>query len=697
MEAKEKVILRDVLYGMKSQFCIPVFQRNYSWNEKNCERLFNDICVLIENRERNHFMGSFVYKMVKLMDTQYIQFVLIDGQQRLTSLTLILKSLYDYLGNLGKEYDQMREEIRDSYLFNKFAKDSNLKLKLKPNKEDDKNFNFLMKDNFDEIDTNSLIYRNYKYFLNRINKLEASIEEFYDALQRLEGVSVILDRDDDAQMIFESLNSTGMDLNDVDLIRNYLLMNCNPSEQENLYINYWIKLEHKLGKNFTEFVRDYLSLKSGLVVQNAKNKVYTAFKKYYLNQYYEKSIKLEEFLKTWMNYAEAYSMLLNSNFKKEKKYILQNALNDTIKLNMKTTFPFLLGILHDYKEGLISEEDTTNILKLIESYSVRRSICSIQGGALSQTMASLYKEVKEKYKKNFYNDCYLKIATKLVSINTNAYFPKDAQFKDEFITRDMYSSPLRKYILDKIENSFQEKEIINLENLTIEHIMPKTITEEWKKYLNMDNVEEFHEQYKNRIGNLTLTAYNSEMGQKLFDEKKNNSDFSRLCLNRYFEKIKLWNKNEIETRGKKLFEIALKIWPFPNAIPEKKFCSEYYNILDDVEDIDFTNTKPIKYVFDDDIEEYVNSWASLYQSIVNRLYKMNKEQLISIMAKENYCGTNRPLISKDKEELRNSGVIADGYYIEMNNNTMRKIKILRTLLIDMGREESSLVVYIIPA
>ncbi len=137
-------------------------------------------------------------------------------------------------------------------------------------------------------------------------------------------------------------------------------------------------------------------------------------------------------------------------------------------------------------------------------------------------MASLYKEVKEKYKDNFYDNCYLKIATKLVSINTNAYFPKDAQFKDEFTTRDMYSSPLRRYILDKLENSFQSKEIVNLENLTIEHIMPNTITEEWKKYLNMDNIEEFHEQYKNRIGNLTLTAYNSEMGQKLFDEKKNN-------------------------------------------------------------------------------------------------------------------------------------------------------------------------------
>lgn len=697
MEAKEKVILRDVLYGMKSQFCIPVFQRNYSWNEKNCERLFNDICELMKNKERNHFIGSFVYKMVKLVDTQYIQFVLIDGQQRLTSLTLILKALYDYLGDLGKDYEDIREEIRDSYLFNKFAKSENLKLKLKPNKGDNKNFNLLMKNNYEKIDNNSLIYQNYKYFLDRIKKLDESIEDFYDAIQRLEGVSVTLDKNDDAQMIFESLNSTGLDLTDVDLIRNYLLMNCSPSEQEKLYNDYWIKMEEKLEKSFTEFVRDYLSLQNGTVIPNGKNKVYIAFKKYYINYYADRGIPLQEFLNQWLKYANAYSMLLKTNCKKEKKYTLENALNDTIKLNMKTTYPFLLGILHDYNSNMLSYTDTTNILRLIESYSVRRSICSIQGGALSQAIAALYKELKEKYKEDFYNNCYLKIATKLVSINTNAYFPKDAQFKEEFITRDMYSSPLRRYILDKLEDSFQKKEIVNLENLTIEHVMPNTLTEEWKKYLDMENVEEFHEQYKNRIGNLTLTAYNSEMGQKLFDEKKNNIDFSRLCLNKYFEKIKIWNKKEIENRGNELFKIAVTIWPYPDAIPEKELSAESYNILDDADEIDFTNTKPIKFIFDEYIEEHTSSWSSLYQSMMKYLYNFNKELFISIMSNENYCGATKPMLSKNEESLRYSGAIFDGYYVEMNLCTMRKIKILKTLLADMGIEATSLIVYIIPA
>ena len=567
---------------------------------------------------------------------------------------------------------------------------------MKPNKEDDKNFNYLMENNFEEIDNNSLIYQNYKYFLERINKLDASIDVFYDALQRLEGVSVTLDKEDDAQMIFESLNSTGMDLNDVDLIRNYLLMNCPPSEQDKLYLNYWLKLEEKLGKSFTEFVRDYLSFKNGLVVQSGKNKVYTAFKKYYTNNYYDKGIDLEEFLQDWMKYAKAYSMLLKPNLNSEKNQ-LNNALNDTINLNMKTTFPFLLGILHDTNEGLISTEDTIKILRLIESYSVRRSICSIQGGALSQAMASLYKEVKDKYKDDFYNECYVKIATKLVSINTNAYFPKDGQFGDEFTTRDMYSSPLRRYILDKLENSYQNKEVVNLENLTIEHIMPNTITDEWKRYLNMDNVEEFHEQYKNRIGNLTLTAYNSEMGQKLFDEKKNNSDFSRLCLNKYFENVQFWNKYEIEKRGKQLFNDALKIWPFPEVFPEKGLSLESYNILEENDDFDLSNTRPTKYIFNENYEKHVNSWNTFYQSILDDLYNVNKELFLSIMSQDNYCGAIKKMISKNESDLRNGELISDGYYIETNNNTMRKIKILKTLIMDMGIDVSSIVVYIVPA
>lgn len=691
MEAKEKVVLSEVISGMKLQFYIPVFQRNYSWNEKNCERLFNDILDLTDDKTKSHFIGSFVYKLNKFIDTQYNQFVLIDGQQRLTSLTLILKALNDYLKQFGEEYKDLMDEISEGYLYNKFAKDEKLRLKLKPNKDDDENFNYLMNNDLDSIKKDSLIYQNYKYFYNRINSMQCTIDDFYNALQRLEGVSITLDEQDNPQLIFESLNSTGMDLNDVDLIRNFLLMNCKPEEQDRLYKEYWIKLEQKLDNNFTGFVRDFLSLKNGTVTQDGKNKVYFAFRKYYDKINYG----LEDFLSEWINYSQTYCMLLYPLIKTDKKTDIQKALNDTIELNMKTTYPFLLGIMLDYNNNLIDKENTVKIIRLIESYGVRRSICGVQGGALSMQMASLYKELLEKYKNNFYDDTYIKVATKMASVNTNAYFPKDEQFKEEFTRRDMYTSKLRKYILDRLESFGQNKEVVNTDNLTIEHVMPYTLNKEWEKYLNIEDVEEFHEQYKNRIGNLTLTAYNSEMSQKLFNEKKIHVEFSRLFLNKYFLNVETWNKSEIDARGLELFKIAKKIWVFPDVVPQEGLSSESYNILLDDEDYDFTNTKPIKYIFNDD-EYHVTSWAELYLSILKKIYQNNSEQFVQIVLNDQFGGASKKLFGLTSEGMRSDNNVSDSLYCETNLNTMKKIKILKELFNKLELDTSGLIVYIIP-
>ena len=271
MEAKEKAILRWLMSENQSQFCIPVFQRNYSWSEKQCRKLFDDIVDLIKNPEWTHFIWSFVYKLNRLVNTQYIQFSLIDGQQRLTSLTLILKALYDYYWELWDAYKNKKEEIWEFYLYNKFSSDNSLRLRLKPNKEDDKNFNLLMENKIEDMDKDSLIYINYKFFLKSIKEWDFSVDDFYNALARLEWVAITLDENDNAQLIFESLNSTWLDLTDVDLIRNYLLMNCNHNEQERLYADYWINLETILKDNFTDFVRDYITLKNWIVVQNWKS------------------------------------------------------------------------------------------------------------------------------------------------------------------------------------------------------------------------------------------------------------------------------------------------------------------------------------------------------------------------------------------------------------------------------------------
>ena len=698
MEAKEKAILRWLMSENQSQFCIPVFQRNYSWSEKQCRKLFDDIVDLIKNPEWTHFIWSFVYKLNRLVNTQYIQFSLIDGQQRLTSLTLILKALYDYYWELWDAYKNKKEEIWEFYLYNKFSSDNSLRLRLKPNKEDDNNFNLLMDNKIEEMNKDSLIYINYKFFLKSIKEWDFSVDDFYNALARLEWVAITLDEHDNAQLIFESLNSTWLDLTDVDLIRNYLLMNCNHNEQERLYTDYWINLEIILKDSFTDFVRDYITLKNWIVVQNWKWKVYASFRKFYIYNYVDKHIPLENFLKERIDYAKAYSLLLRPNEKKDPKYKLYNALNDTIEINFKTTFPFLLWILHDYNLNYIdSEETVVKILRLIESYWLRRSICSVQWWALSQAMWSMYKELTDTYKDEFYSDTYDKVAKKMISIRTNAYFPADWQFKDEFISRSMYSSPLKKYILCKLEKSFMPKEIINEDNLTIEHIMPQTLNEAWKKYLDMSNVEEFHEQYKNRIWNLTLTAINSELWQKLYDEKKNDSKFSIIALNHYFSNVKTWNKEEIEKRWIMLFEIAKKIWPFPNVAPDEKFANESYDILNDDEDADsFTSTLPIKFKLDDQNEVRVATWSALLQKVCQYLHNANKELFISVLSKEWYVWSAKPRITKDEKWLRSKISIWDWWFMEAWTTTARKIELLRMLFKDMWYDSSTLTVFVVP-
>ena len=371
MEAKEKEILNELISGTKCQFVIPVFQRNYDWRIKDCVRLFNDVIDLATDKDhpdRKHFMGAFVCKFTRFVDTNYNQFTLIDGQQRLTSITLMLKALYDYLGQFGDKYEEVRNEITETYLINKFAKDSTLRLKLKPNQVDNDNYNKLM--NGEELDPESTIGRNYNEFKKMIDKMKVPFEDFYNAMQRLEGVVVYLDDNDNPQVIFESLNSTGLELTDVDLIRNFLLMNCKADEQESLYKNYWLKIEQLLDNKFLQFVRDYLSLKNGIVTPNTKNVPYSTFQKYYRNSGFTRSAFMQHFYEM----AKIYNRLLKPQG--DSKALLE-ALEDYTSLEIATTYPFVFGLLIDNTpdgEGKkkISDDSLTKILRLIESYLIRR-------------------------------------------------------------------------------------------------------------------------------------------------------------------------------------------------------------------------------------------------------------------------------------------------------------------------------------
>jgi len=692
MEAKEKEILNELISGTKCQFIIPVFQRNYDWRAKDCERLFDDIIDLATDKDhpdRKHFMGAFVCKFTRFAETTYNQFTLIDGQQRLTSITLMLKALYDYLGQFGDKYKEVRTEITETYLINKFAKDQTLRLKLKPNQVDNENYIKLMND--EPVNPDSTIGRNYNEFKRRIEKMNVSFEDFYNAMQRLEGVVVYLEDNDNPQVIFESLNSTGLELTDVDLIRNYLLMNCKAEEQEQLYKKYWLKIEQLLDKDFLQFIRDYLSFKNGIVTPNTKNVPYKMFQKFYRTSGFTKS----DFMEHFYEMAKIYNRLLNVQ---EDSKILLEALRDFTSLDIATTYPFVFGLLIDNTANLegkkkISDESLTKIIRLLESYLIRRNVCNLAGGGLSQVMASLYKDILKKHGDNFYKDPYRKVASALAGISTKAYFPKDDEFEREFKTRDMYHSRNIFYILQKMERSKQGKEVIDFNKLSIEHIMPQQLSKEWIKYLNRTDVDNYHQSYCHRIGNLTLTAYNSEMSNKLYSEKKSHMDFSRLTLNHYFNEIREWNtEDEINNRANDLAKLAIQLWPFPKVANIEDISTEYHFLFDS-EEYDYSGTNPAGIEIKNE-KIFEDSWATLYTSVIKFLYKEDKELLISLLKKKDFFNSKRLLISENKNDLKTPQIIYENLYIETNFNTDRIIKILRVLLSKMQYEPDEVFVYI---
>ena len=694
MIAKEKEILRGLISENKCQFVIPVFQRNYDWREKDCRKLFNDVLSLAKDTAhpaRKHFLGAFVYKFKRVVETQFLEYILIDGQQRLTSVTLMLKALYDFVGTFGNQYDSLRLEIYETYLVNKFAKSTEYKLKLKPNEVDNDNYVSLINDE-SKVDTSSTIYRNYSSFYKWIEEMDVTVEAFFDALQRLEGVVVELDDTDNPQLIFESLNSTGLDLTDVDLIRNYLLMNCDPSKQTSLYKEYWLKLEKLLGDNFVQFVRDYLSFENGTVTVGSKNMAYDAFQKYFRSL----DMDTEIFLKDFLYKAGVYNRLLVAPESRTTK--LNRALSDYIELDMKTTYPFVFGLLLDNEpdaEGnkKINDNDLTSLLRLLESYLIRRNVCNLAGGGLSQVMASLYKQLQQTCGEDLYKNIVQTVSTALVGITSKAYFPNNEEFVREFTERDMYKNRNIDFILRRLETITQEKEDLQ-EGLTVEHVLPQSLSEAWKKYLglNKEDLAILQRDYTNRIGNLTLTAYNSEMSNKLYDEKKKDMNFSRLVLNQYFKDIQVWNQEEIIKRGKTIAELALKLWPFPKVKETENLFKEAHFIFDEDDEFDFVGTTPsaVK-VKDKDI--LVNSWRDVFVGAFKEFYLQDKELFVSLFAKPGLINPKRVLISTSRDELWNPVPLVDGYFIDVYvGGTDRIIKLLKDAMVMLQVDPTDLVV-----
>ena len=544
-----------ILNGNK-QFLIPVYQRYYSWEIEQCSRLWNDIVEMQKKDKAGHFVGSIVNIAEQAMTTGVQKYMIIDGQQRLTTLSLLLIALRDYGESHPEDTTINSRRIDNMLLKNEYEEgDERYKLLLT---ETDRDLLISLVEKKPISDPGlSRILSNYNFFAGKIADMELQPKDVYEAIGKLQIVNITLDRNvDDAQAIFESLNSTGKELSESDLIRNYVLMGLEPSEQRYVYEHMWRPMEllfdyEKQDSVMDRFFRDYLTMKMTRIPKI--DRVYETFKAYHLNCEFA---TIRELCSDLLTYATYYT---NMVFQRSDNAVLKSLYSDIGDLRMEVAFPFLLKVHNDCAEGIISEDDLIEIIKMCISYVFRRSICDIPTNSLNKTFATLRNEIKA--------DDYLNsIKAFFVLRDDYKEFPDDDKFGKAFMTRDIYNMRSRNFILSHLEN-YGNKAPIIIENYTIEHIMPQNSNprDEWKTMLGA-NWKEVQKTYLHTIGNLTLTAYNSEMSDNPFMIKmdmEGGFKESALRLNAYLVKLTEWNEEHIKERAKILAGKAEQIWKYP--------------------------------------------------------------------------------------------------------------------------------------
>lgn len=545
----------EILNGNK-QFLIPVYQRFYSWDVEQCKRLWNDIVEMRKKNKTGHFVGSIVNIAEQAMPTGVQKYMIIDGQQRMTTLTLLLLALRNYAVENPEDQTINAHRIDGMLLKNEFETgDERYKLLLT---ETDRDVLINLVESKPIADgVRSRILDNYAYFSKRIAEKELSPAEIYESIGKLQIVNITLDRTvDDAQAIFESLNSTGKELSESDLIRNYVLMGLEPAEQTYVYEHLWRPMEQLFVYETQDtvmdaFFRNYLTMKIARIPK--QERVYEEFKLYHLNCEFA---TIRELCQDLFEYAKYYTNIV---FKRSTDSKLKHLYEDIVDLRMEVSYPFLLKVHHDHAEGNISNEELYEILRYCISYVFRRSICDIPTNSLNKTFAT--------FKNSIRMDDYMNSVKAFFMLQeTYKEYPDDDKFAEAFVARDIYNMRARNYILSRLENH-ENKAPITIENYTIEHIMPqnKNLSIEWQNDLGSDWME-VQKKYLHTIGNLTLTAYNSEMSDKPFIEKLNmEGGFkqSALRLNKYVVLLSEWNEKHIKERAKILCDEAEKIWPYP--------------------------------------------------------------------------------------------------------------------------------------
>ncbi|MBK9927706.1 MAG: DUF262 domain-containing protein [Anaerolineales bacterium] len=626
MKASETTF-QPIIEGTK-QYVVPLFQRPYSWGKKEWDVLWDDLVWLCENSEpKSHFIGSIVTMPTIAVPQGVTKYLLIDGQQRLTTIFVLLVLLRDLSKKAGEE--NLAEEIQQTMLVNPFKKDDDF-FKLLPTQVDRDAFKALIQE--EKLDEQSLLMQCYQYFERKIRQGKVDVSSLNKVITgRLSAVGIVLDLDDNPHLVFESLNAKGRTLTQSDLIRNYFFMRIHANEQEKYHAKFWTPMQNALEDSLTEFVRHYL-MRNGAFVKQGD--VY-----FTLKDRIGQGNAIDA-LKDLSLFAGYYTKFLHPHLEQNKE--LQKALTRLSRMEITTAYPFLLNCYHDFATGQISSDDFLQILKLLENYLVRRFVCNVPTSQLNKIFPLLYGQALK-------NSPVLVDGVRSV-LQTRGY-PKDNEFRARLQDAKLYGAGERavktKFILETLELAHAHKEIIEFAALSIEHVMPQTLTEWWMGHLG-DEWQADHELYLNTIGNLTLTGYNSELSNLPYLMKREQLINSHLELNKFFSAYPAWRRANIEERSKILAELSVTIWPFFGE-------EDTLNVTGD----DVTGKTP-KFVTVLGERISVESWRDVQAQTLMKIAELVPELFVNLALEY------PRFISKDPARFRRNRKLDNDYYIEVN-------------------------------
>ena len=667
-----KDYLVDLIEGRVTRFIIPVYQRNYDWKPEQCGRLFDDLVDVAKTGREEHFFGSIVSQ------TPRGKRIVIDGQQRITTLFLLLAAIRTqlYAGVIASQNAKLADYIKDNYLidtrYGRYEQERKLRLKLIKN--DSKALDAVLYEDRANYVQDSNVTQNFLYFLNRIETMEISADELLESIRSLCVIDIKLDPNDDAQLIFESLNSTGLGLSEADKIRNYVLMNLDQERQEEYYEKYWNKIELNTNYQVSEYIRYYMAARESCTP--TIKKVYPSFCLYAKKNFSESSnpaskIKIKELLEELLRYSKYYHTCL---YPDTKVGDIDLALRAIHLFNAGVTLPYLLNLLEYRAENKINDDEVAAILWTIDSFLFRRWVCEVPTNSLNGIFETLHSDALKGIKEAAQ---YQEVVKYLITHKSgNGRFPADQEFLEALSTRDFYRIQNRKfYLYDRLENGANKERVSVVDGLrdgifSVEHIMPQTLSEEWKKNLG-DDYEQIHEKWLHKMANLTLTAYNSDYSNRTFLQKRDIKDGfkeSGFRMNRWIEQQDAWGEEQLETRERMLKDQFLSTWPYPkSSFTPKKVLPELATLDSNAEfkgrRITAFNFMGVRYI--------ATQWNVMLVKVLQLVYELEPAKIYALADMTEYPGS-----SFCKKDTAGFEQVVDGVFVRKNSCTSAKIDLL---------------------